>query len=612
MRRTKLTSLLTAAVAVAALLPCAAAKTLYWTGQSSDEMPTTWLLGYAWSENSGAPIGDCEFTQADDLVFSSSAVDNTESLTNYDKWNDCWHPVVVHSVTFNSYVSFGFARIEVTQEGLVAEGVGRKDDYDAFGKWASARVTWAGGTVEPGAFDADECLTATFSYTDMNGDLRRKTVEHVTTRTVEFEVDIPDYSTYYMKYRDTTLEAIRSEAGKYARLFNTLVVNDVGGHLRELALGDESGLTLEVCQEVALTGDCKLGALRIAASGETGASRVDIAGSLTIGGLQIARRTGGTVPASMENGTGAGCLDFSDDGVVLQHAAVSLEEPGCDAGLGTVKDSSITVAVSGSLAVDRAENVANVSAASGGTVSIGTASGLGAVTARSGGTVEIGALAPADGETSPVGSIGISDGGKVTVLTLRDARILTRDLSIDGGSLYLFDMESAVSGDPGTYVGSVFLDEDSCLEVGAGGATVVGRLVTEAYTDERGKLHSAVLDFSAGGMLTLGGYVDAVARSAELVPGFLDLAPGTVITLSADDYRKVVDCEAVNLMHVEGGRWMPGYVELMVCNKDTAEIMVAKGYMGGGGTFFVLPEPATATLGLFALAWLAARRKCRA
>lgn len=168
-----------------ALMPCAEAKTLYWTGQSSDGNSTTWLLGLPWSENPDAPIGDCEITQGeDDIVFSSRNVDNTEALTNYVKADDRWVPFAAHSVTFYSSVAFGFARIELTRDDLVAEGVGRKEDYDAFGKWTSARVTWAGGTVDPGGFDADECLSVSFSYTDMNGNLCRRSVEIGTADTV--------------------------------------------------------------------------------------------------------------------------------------------------------------------------------------------------------------------------------------------------------------------------------------------------------------------------------------------------------------------------------------------------------------------------------------------
>lgn len=123
--------MLTAAVA---LLPCAAAKTLYWTGQSSDGESSVWLPVIAWSENKDADIGDCMYTEEDDIVFTSTNVDNVATLTNYDKDSDTFTPVKVHSAIFDSYVEFNVARIELTRDDLVGESINHVDGEDSSGQ----------------------------------------------------------------------------------------------------------------------------------------------------------------------------------------------------------------------------------------------------------------------------------------------------------------------------------------------------------------------------------------------------------------------------------------------------------------------------------------------
>ncbi len=188
--------------------------------------------------------------------------------------------------------------------------------------------------------------------------------------------------------------------------------------------------------------------------------------------------------------------------------------------------------------------------------------------------------------------ITVSKKAVVNLVKLGTTVATVKELHISGqGTLGVFQGDSAKAGESDANVGNLTLGSGNKIVIGDGGGTLEANLTTES---------GSILDFSAGATLSMG--CDLTVNS------------GTIIVLSDADFAALQNGASVTLF--------TGVDNLI--NMDNSGLSIHKGSvegeeMGGQISFRTdgngnaaiasVPEPATATLSLLALAGLAARRK---
>ncbi len=189
--------------------------------------------------------------------------------------------------------------------------------------------------------------------------------------------------------------------------------------------------------------------------------------------------------------------------------------------------------------------------------------------------------------------ISVSKKGVVN-LTKLNTVVSVKEINIsDGGKLGVYKGDTAEAGEGDANVGALTLVSGDKIVIGEGGGTLEANLTTES---------GSILDFTAGATLSMG--CDLTVNNGTIIvlseADFATLqngAEGASVTLfSGVDNRIDMDASGLSIRKADGTELAGKHVSF---STDAS----------GNAAISIVPEPATATLSLLALAALAARRR---
>ena len=408
---------------------------------------------------------------------------------------------------------------------------------------------------------------------------------------IESESDFAQVSVNEGVVLNASKTAVNGESNELHVIGKGTVLMDAPGKLGQLSgtatMKVAEDTTFDGTSEAKMTGVLEVADKKTLTVNETGKETIASFSTVKLGSestlaSNVAADTQGTIQAL----GGSGTLDKTGTGTL----AISGDSSGFSgdvkvgAGMLEVHDNMNAATLSGSGKLAKTGK---------GDMKVANAQGFTGDIEVSGGTLQ---LERVNHETAKTQKVSVS-GQNVSANLMNigsGTDVVLKELDISrGGTFGVYINGTAVAGDKDTNVGRLTLADGNKIVIGSGGGTLEANLVTTS---------GSILDFSSGALLTMG--CD------------LTLAEGTRIVLSEDNFDTLQRGGSVTLFtsidtpfDMDDASRLAIYRGRVDAEMLTGQVSFHTDAQGYGTLSTPIPEPATSTLSLLALAGLMARRR---